>query len=118
MAKKIILAVIIIIIISIFAITFLSKNTVDVFMDGENVSVTTHTLANVDSKKLNSEICDYTLEVMNDTSSNITTMNSGIKDICSKYGLENPEINIDSSLGKNQIPVIYLRSLFDLIFYF
>ena len=106
MAKKIILAIIIIIIISIFALNFISKDSVNLFTDGENITVSTNTFSNVNTRNLNSEICDYTLEVMNDTSSNITTLNNGIKDICSKYGLKNPEINIDSSIGKNQIPVI------------
>lgn len=107
MAKKAILAIIILILISVFAISFLYNDSVDVYIGGENVSVTTHTLnMNVDTKGMNNEICDYTLEVMNDTTSNITTLESGIKDICSNYGLENPKINIDSSIGKNQIPVV------------
>lgn len=55
---------------------------------------------------MNGEICDYTLDAMNDTTSNITTLKSGIKNICSKYGFENPKINVDSSIGKDQIPVI------------
>ena len=106
MAKKIILAIIIIIIISIFAFNLISKESVNVYIDGENVSVSTHTMANLNSQDLNSEICDYTLDAMNDSKSNITTLNNGIKNICTKYGLKNPEINIDSSLGKNQIPLI------------
>ena len=107
MAKKAILAIIILILISVFAISFLYNDSVDVYIGGENVSVTTHTLnINVDTNGMNNEICDYTLEVMNDTTSNITTLRSGISDICSNYGLENPKINIDSSIGKNQIPVV------------
>lgn len=106
MAKKIILAIFIIIILSIFAFNLISKETVDVYIDGENVSVSTHTMANINSKSLNGEICDYTLDAMNDSASNITTLYYGIKDICTRHGLKNPEINIDSSLGKNQIPII------------
>ena len=106
MAKKAVLAIIILVLISIFAINFLYNDSVDVYIGGENVSVTTYTLNfNVDTKSMNNEICDYTLEVMNDTTSNITTLKSGIKDICNDYGL-NPEINIDSTIGKDQIPVI------------
>ena len=102
MAKKIILAIFIIIILSIFAFNLISKETVDVYIDGENVSVSTHTMANINSKSLNGEICDYTLDAMNDSASNITTLYNGINDICTRHGLKNPEINIDSILGKNQ----------------
>lgn len=106
MAKKILLAVIFIILISIFALNYISKDSVDVFIDGENITVTTHTLSNSNSKSLNSEICNYTLEVMNDTTSNITTLKNGIREICLKHNFKNPEINIDSSIGKDQIPVV------------
>ena len=63
-------------------------------------------MANINSKSLNGEICDYTLDAMNDSASNITTLYNGINDICTRHGLKNPEINIDSILGKNQIPII------------
>ncbi|WP_296804612.1 S24/S26 family peptidase [uncultured Methanobrevibacter sp.] len=106
MAKKIILAIIIIIFLSIFVMTYTSKDYIDVYIDGENVTVATHTLSNINSQNLNKEICDYTINAMNDSSSNITTLKNGIHHICLSYGLKNPEINIDSSIGKNQIPVM------------
>ena len=107
MAKKTVLAIIILILLSLFAISVLYNDSVDVYIGGENVSVTTHTLNfNMDTQSMNSEICDYALEVMNDTSSNITTLKSGIKDICNSYGLKNPKINVDSIIGKDQIPVM------------
>ena len=80
MAKKILLAVIFIILISIFALNYISKDSVDVFIDGENITVTTHTLSNSNSKSLNSEICNYTLEVMNDTTSSGTSMLPTLQD--------------------------------------
>lgn len=106
MAKKIILAIIAIIIIAFFAFNFFLNNTVNVYIDGENVSVTTNTLPGVNSSGLNREICDYAIYVMNDTSSNITALKEGIENICRDYGMENPKVTIDSSIGKNQIPVI------------
>ena len=106
MAKKIILAIIAIILIAFFAFNFFLNDTVDVYIDGENVSVTTNTLSGINSSGLNREICDFTVHVMNDTSSNITVLENGIKNICRDYGLENPKLTIDSSIGKNQIPVI------------
>ncbi|WP_297824526.1 S24/S26 family peptidase [uncultured Methanobrevibacter sp.] len=106
MAKKIILAIIAIIIIAFFAFNFFLNDTVNVYIDGENVSVTTNTLPGVNSSGLNREICDYAIYVMNDTSSNITALKEGIENICRDYGMENPKVTIDSSIGKNQIPVI------------
>lgn len=106
MAKKIILAIIAIIIIAFFAFNFFLNDTVNVYIDGENVSVTTNTLPGVNSSGLNREICDYAIYVMNDTSSNITALKEGIENICKDYGMENPKVTIDSSIGKNQIPVI------------
>jgi signal peptidase I len=106
MAKKIILAAVILVLIAFFALNFFANDTVDIYLDGENVSVTTHTLSGVDTNGLNSEICDYAVSVMNDTTSNVTTLKNGIENICLAYGMENPKITIDSSIGENQIPVI------------
>lgn len=108
MAKKIILAILILILIlSIFTVFLSSDNSVDLFINGDSVKVETHCPdSSIDIDRLNDEICDYTLNVMNDTNSNITTLKSGIKDICKKYGIENPKISIDSIIGKDQIPVI------------
>ncbi len=106
MAKKIILALIILILVVFAAIFILSNDTVDIYLDGENVSVETHTLSDVDAEALNEEICDYSLEVMNDTTTDISTYKNGIGDLCKYYGLEDAEINVDSILGPNQIPII------------
>lgn len=107
MAKKIILAVIIIAILSAFCINLTVNDSVNLFIDGENVSVKTTTLnPNADTENLNNDICRYCVNMMNDSHSNITTLKNGIKDICSKYGIENPKINVDSIIGKDQIPVI------------
>lgn len=106
MAKKIILALAILILIVIFGMLFLFNDSVDVYIDGENVSVETYTLSDVDTRAMNAEICDYTLDVMNDTTTDINAYKNGINDICAQYGLNDPEINVDSSIGPNQIPVI------------
>ena len=106
MAKKIILAAIILILIAVFALIIVGNNTVNVYIDGENVTVETNTLEDIDAQGLNKEICDYTINIMNDTTSNATTLQNGIKDICSHYGLEDVEVNVDSSIGPNQIPVM------------
>ena len=48
MAKKIILASVIAIIMIVFAMLFLINDTVDIYNDGENVSVETHTISDID----------------------------------------------------------------------
>lgn len=106
MAKKIILALIILIFSASLFLMFFVNDNVNVYIDGENVTVSTQSLSHKNTEQLNEEICNLTLNVMNDTKANITTLKNGIKSICIDYGLENMEINIDSSIGKNQIPVM------------
>ncbi len=106
MAKKVILAVIIVILIAVLGLMFLGNDSVDIYIDGENVTVSTNTLSDIDQNSLNLDICDYTLDVMNDTTTDIETYKHGISNICSQYGLEDVEVNLDSSIGENQIPVI------------
>ena len=84
----------------------LGNNTIHVFNDGENITVETHSLSNVDIDKFNEDVCDLTLNVMNDTTSNITTLRGGIEKLCKEYGIDDAEINIDSSIGADQIPVL------------
>lgn len=106
MAKKIILALIILILLAFLFIVFFVNDNVSVYMDGENVTVHSQSLSHRNTQQLNKDICNFTLSVMNDTTSNITTLKNGIRTICSDYGLEDIEINIDSSIGRDQIPVI------------
>ena len=106
MAKKIILALTaLIIIIAIFAFFIPKEESITVFIDGENVTVETNTYTNNDPN-LNQEICDYTINVMNDTTTNITTLKEGILNISHKYGHENPKIKVDSVIGEDQIPIL------------
>ena len=82
------------------------NDTVSIYIDGENVTVTTNTLSNVDTESLNREICEYTTHAMNDSDTNITSNKNKINEICNSYGLENAKITLDSSIGENQMPVI------------
>ena len=106
MAKKIILALIILILVIFFGIILFGNTSVDIYNDGENVTVETSTFADIDKHRLNKEICNYTLEVMNSTNTDINEYRNGIEDICKHYGLEDVEINIDSSIGPDQIPIM------------
>ena len=106
MARKIILALIILILIALIIITLMPKNNVDIYIDGENVSVETTSSSADDIKELNEEICEYTLFFMNGTDVDINHLRNNISSICAEHGADEMEINIDSSIGKNQIPVI------------
>ena len=103
MAKKYILALIIIIVILAIFLTH-ESNSINVYIDGENVTTSTQ---GVNSDELNDEICDYTLQSMNSPNTNIDTLKSGIEDICLKYNINTTNIQIDSRIGKNSIPVIF-----------
>lgn len=111
MAKKCILAFILIVILAIFLGIFLTEDngSVDVYIDGENVTASTHPGLNteINTDELNNEICNYALESMNQPNTNIDTLKSGIHDICLSHGLDTSNINIDSYLGENNVPVIF-----------
>ncbi len=106
MAKKIVLVLAIIIAIAFLGFTFFVNDSVDIYFDGENVTVSTYTLSGVDKDGLNEAICQYSIDMMDNTTVNIDSYRKGVSEICSKYGMDNPEINIDSVIGENQIPVI------------
>lgn len=109
-ASKFVLALVIIVILAIITLGF-SNNTfqeVDVYIDGENVTSSINVpFSNVNTTSLNSEICDYTLNSMQDPNSNINSIKAGISDLCSSYGLNDITVNINSTIGENQIPIIY-----------
>ena len=106
MVKKIIFALVILILIIILGIVFLADNTVDIYIDGENVSVETTTFADIDKHGMNEAICNYTLDVMNDPKTDISGYKSNVSNVCKEYGLDEVKINVDSSIGPDQIPVI------------
>ena len=110
MAKKTILVLIIIILLIIFAGNLiLNKQCIEIYIDGENVTASSNVpiLSNINITELNRDLCNYTFLVMDNSSSNITTLKNGLKNISNSYGLDNPEIKIDSSIGENQIPIIF-----------
>lgn len=105
LVKKIILVLIILIIIVCSFIFLFDNNSVDVYIECDEIAVESHTFSSIDTTSLNTEICDLTLNVMNNTTSNITTLKDNITNICNEYGLDDVTINVDSIIGSNQIPV-------------
>ena len=81
MAKKYILALIILVLIAFLAFNYLGTDTVDIYNDGENVSVTTHSISGVDTESLNKELCDYTINIMNDTTTDFSDYENGVKEM-------------------------------------
>lgn len=100
----------IVIILLIFAgyFIFLGES-VDVYMDGENVTskVIVSPFAGVDTTALNQEICNYTFQTMNSTDGDIKTLQQGISRICLNHGLDKVKVHIDSSLGPGEIPIVF-----------
>ena len=82
---------------------------VNVYMDGENVTsqVIVSPFAGVDTNELNEEICNYTFQTMNNTTGNVKSLEQGILRICLAHGLDNVKVHIDSSLGENEIPMLF-----------
>ena len=111
MAKKGFLALIIaaIILLSIGGYFLFFGESVTVYTDGENVTVTSvvSPFSGVDTNKLNEEICQYTYDEMNSTDGDVTSLIQGIRRICLSYGLDNVNVKFDSSLGENKIPIVF-----------
>lgn len=96
--------ILIIVIVGALGLIFISNPTVDLYIDGENI---TCTIDRPFSEELNEEICEYALDSMNNISSNVSSLESGIKEICRENGLGEVNVNIKSPYGDNQFPVIY-----------
>ena len=111
MAKKGFLALVIaaIILLSIGGYFLFFGQTVTVYTDGENVTVssTISPFSGVDTDKMNEEICQYTYETMNTPDGDLTSLIQGIRRICLSYGLDNVNVKYNSSLGENKIPILF-----------
>ena len=96
--------ILIIVIVGALGLIFISNPTVDLYIDGENI---TCTIDRPFSEELNEEICEYALDSMNNISSNVSSLETGVKEICRENGLGEVNVNIKSPYGDNQFPVIY-----------
>ena len=96
--------ILIIVIVGALGLIFISNPTVELYIDGENI---TCTIDRPFSEELNEEICKYTLDSMNNISSNASSLEAGVKEICRENGLGEVNVNIKSPYGDNQFPIIY-----------
>ena len=107
MANKGILAIgiIVIILLLLGGYFIFAGESVSVYIDGENVTTNTMVspFAGVDTNSLNNEICDYTVQSMNNTTGDTKSLQQGIYRICLAHGLDNVKVKIDSKLGENKI---------------
>ena len=101
---------IIIVILILFAGYFVFVGeSVNVYMDGENVTsqAIVSPFSGVNTNELNKEISDYTFQTMNNTSGDTKSLKQGILKICLNHGLDNVKVKVDSSIGENEIPILF-----------
>ncbi len=108
MSKKIIL-LILIVGIGIIGYFSFNGNSVEIYIDGENVSSSSiiSPTSGVNTDQLNMEICDYVFKNMDSTKGDGTTLKQDIQRICAAHGLNNVNVRINSVLGENKIPIQY-----------
>lgn len=80
-------------------------DTVDIYFDGQSTSVSNNLDSNV-SKKLSYEILNFVSKNLNNSTMDVEEIRDGVKSICKKYGSDDCTVNIDSIIGKDQIPII------------
>lgn len=99
---------IILIAVSAFVLStaFAGAITIDVELDGENVTVNPITFPfgkNIGA--MNLEMENYTYNQMNNVDSNITTLKAGLTEIAKKYGFRDINVNVRSQFGDNVLPM-------------
>lgn len=101
--------IIFIVLLLTFSVLFLKDNVnTSIYLDGENVSCSSKYIPFFhDNAKMEKEIVDYSLNLMENPNSNITTLKNGIYCICKEYGYKNINIDISSQFGKNTMPIIF-----------
>lgn len=84
---------------------FFYGDTIDIYFDGQGTSVSNNLDSNV-SNALSYEVLNFVSSNLNNSTMGVDEMKEGVQEICRKYGSENCTVNIDSIIGKDQIPII------------
>ena len=84
---------------------FFYGDTVDIYFDGQGTSVSNNFDSNV-SYPLSYEVLNFVSSNINNSTMDVEEMKEGVQKICQKYGSDDCTVNIDSIIGKDQIPVI------------
>lgn len=84
---------------------FFYGDTVDIYFDGQGTSVSNNFDSDI-SYNLSYEISEFVSNNLNNSTMDVDEMKDGVQKICKKYGSDNCTVNIDSIIGKDQIPII------------
>ncbi|MDO5849118.1 MAG: S24/S26 family peptidase [Methanobrevibacter sp.] len=107
LSKSFVLTIFIIFIVAIAGLVYLedfSQPTANVYVENNSVSCSMNfPVPNQDA--LEEEICHYVSTQLNNVDSNLTTVKEGIHEIGLRNGIENLNVNINSELGNDVLPV-------------
>lgn len=92
--------------VGISSFAFSDDASVNVELDGENVTVDVLAFPSTNALSMRNEMTSYLLNEMNDIDAIYTTIDSELIEIAKDNGFENIDININSQFGENQIPMI------------
>lgn len=84
---------------------FIYGDTVDIYFDGQGTSVSNNFDSDI-SYNLSYEVSEFVSNNLNNSTMDVDEMKAGVQKICKKYGSDNCTVNIDSIIGKDQIPII------------
>ena len=84
---------------------FFFGDTVDIYFDGQSTSISSNLDPDINEKAAN-DILDYISDNLHNSSADVETMKSGVRDICHRYGSIDCTVNVDSIIGEDQIPFI------------
>lgn len=84
---------------------FIYGDTVDIYFDGQGTSVSNNFDSDI-SYNLSYEVSEFVSNNLNNSTMDVDEMKVGVQKICKKYGSDNCTVNIDSIIGKDQIPII------------
>lgn len=79
--------------------------TVDVYLDGENVTVDSHSFLKPTNKEMEMEMFYFSLNEMKNIDSNSDSLKGGITKIGKVHGYTVTDVNIKSPYGEDQLPL-------------
>lgn len=80
-------------------------DTVDIYFDGQGTIVSNNFDSSI-AYNLSYVISDFVSSNLNNSTMDVEEMKEGVKKICKKYGSDDCTVNVDSIIGKDQIPII------------
>jgi len=91
----------------VVSFAFSDTVTVNVELDGENVTVSPIAFTiGKDVWAMDSEMENYIYKEMNNQDSDMNTLKTGLTEIAKKYGFKDITINVHSQFGENTMPMV------------